>query len=383
MTMNRMISLLLLPLLCGACLSPVKIQTTSFEQRQWLLSGEALPGVATEELALEDERVLYVTKEMQDFAREAVEGLSGRERITGLLQALVHPSGLNLQYDSEASFTAEEVFSEGRANCLSFTNIFIAMGRYLDMDVQYNEVDVPPIWDLRSGNTMVLNKHINAMVTRIGSRHVVDLNIEEYEPYYEQRYIDDRLAVAQHYNNKAMAYLVEQDYAQALRFMRKALFMEPGVSYLWNNLGSMYRRAGNLKAAELSYLAAIEADEDDLVALSNAARLYRDIGNTELATHFSNKAHAFRMQNPYFIFGMAQMAFLENDYETAQEHVSEAISLNDQEHRFYFLQGAIYEKTGMPKLASDNFNKALELSGDKKQQARYRSKMHRLAAAKS
>ncbi len=255
------------------------------------------------------------------------------------------------------------------------------MGRYLNMDVQFNEVDVPPIWDLGNGNTMILNKHINAMVTRIGSRHVIDLNIDEYEPTYEQRYIDDRLALAQHYNNKAMGFLVENDHVQALRFLRKALHMEPSVSYLWNNLGSLYRRAGNLQAAELSYLAAIEADEDDLIALSNVTRLYEETDNPELAAYYEEQAREFRLQNPYFIYSMAQKAFVESDYESAQEHISDAIDLNNKEHRFYFLMGAIYQKTGDVNLANDNFNKALELSSDPKQQNRYRSKMNRLTAA--
>ncbi|NKB37345.1 MAG: tetratricopeptide repeat protein [Gammaproteobacteria bacterium] len=257
----------------------------------------------------------------------------------------------------------------------------MAMGRYLNMDVQFNEVDVPPIWDLGNGNTMILNKHINAMVTRIGSRHVIDLNIDEYEPTYEQRYIDDRLALAQHYNNKAMGFLVENDHVQALRFLRKALHMEPSVSYLWNNLGSLYRRAGNLQAAELSYLAAIEADEDDLIALSNVTRLYEETDNPELAAYYEEQAREFRLQNPYFIYSMAQKAFVESDYESAQEHISDAIDLNNKEHRFYFLMGAIYQKTGDVNLANDNFNKALELSSDPKQQNRYRSKMNRLTAA--
>ena len=159
--------------------------------------------------------------------------------------------------------------------------------------------------------------------------------------------------------------------------------IKPAIIYCEANFGEIDGKTANglVRSSErykiLSVIDSTKAGLDAGMVLDNKANgipIFRNLAES--------LAHAKALPD-YFIFGMAQMAFLENDYETAQEHVSEAISLNDQEHRFYFLQGAIYEKTGMPKLASDNFNKALELSGDKKQQARYRSKMHRLAAAKS
>ncbi len=377
--MVRLVYLLLGIVLLGGCATTGNITSLTHEQVDWLLSGRALDGVEIDWQDLPEERILYLNPEMRRYAEHAVDGYEGRDRVTALVSALIGSSGLALSYDAHATYTAEEVFEHGRANCLSFTNLFIAMARYVDMDAQYNEVDVPPIWDMRSNNTLVLNKHINAMVTRQQRfRHVIDLNAEEYEQHYEQRNIDDSLALAQHYNNKAMGYLMDSDYSEALRYMVKAIEIEPGISFLWNNLGSLYRRAGNRQAAELSYIAAIDSNEDDLVAMSNMARLYRDSGKIELALYYEEKAEAYRMQNPYFLYNIAQKAFIQRDYDSALAHIDDAIGRYDKEHRFFFLKGAILERTGSNQEAYTHFNKALELSSNHAQQARYRRKMDRL-----
>ena len=377
--MIRQSYLLVIFLFVSGCATIGNISSLSQDQVEWLLSGRALDGNEIDHKNLPDERILYLSPEMRRYAEHAVSGYEGRDRVTALVSALIGNSGLGLRYDAHATFTAEEVFAHGSANCLSFTNLFIAMARYVDMDAQYNEVDVPPIWDMRSNNTLVLNKHINAMVTRQQRfRHVIDLNSEEYEQHYEQRNIDDSMALAQHYNNKAMGYLIKNEFTEALRYMVKAIEVEPGVSFLWNNLGSLYRRAGNREAAELSYRAAIDNNEDDLVAMSNIARLYRDNGNLELALYYEEKAEEYRMQNPYFLYNIAQKAFVQRDYDSAREHIEDAIGRYDKEHRFFFLLGAILERTGQHQEAYAHFNKALELSSNHDQQARYRRKMDRL-----
>ncbi len=377
--MKRIFYLLMLTLLCTACTAPGNLKKVSAQDRRWLLGGEALAGVKAQGFVVPEEKVLYLSRDMQKFAEKAVDGFKGRDKVTALLRSILYPSGLDLKYDAQATYTAEEAYRYGRANCLSFTHLFTAMARHVNMNVQYNEVDVPPIWDLRKGKTLVLNKHVNALVTRRDKvRHVVDLNLEEFELYYAQRTISDQLAIAQHYNNKAMGYLVAGEYVDALRYLVKAINLQPEVSYFWNNLGSLYRRAGNLQAAEKAYLTALSENSGDLTAYSNLARYYKETGDEKLAAYFEQKAHYYRMQNPYYVYGLSQQAFVEKDYELALKYAMKAIHQYDKEHRFYFLLGAIYQSIGNTERAIVNFDKALELSGDHEQQSRYRNKMDRL-----
>ncbi|NKB37346.1 MAG: hypothetical protein GKR93_09280 [Gammaproteobacteria bacterium] len=70
--MGKIVCILTLSMLISGCLAPANIKTVSHQERQWLLSGQALPEVNPADLDLKDERVLYVTKDMQVFARKAV-----------------------------------------------------------------------------------------------------------------------------------------------------------------------------------------------------------------------------------------------------------------------------------------------------------------------
>ena len=383
-SMRRFCCLLLVILLTSACSMPAVVMRVSDEEKHWLLSGKALLNTNGQELAPAKENVSYLTPEMRKFAEEAIAGDLGKDGLDALLQAMLLSSGMNLKYDETATFTAREAFEHGRANCLSFTHMFVAMARHVGFYVNFNEVDVPPIWGVRKTKTLVLNKHVNAIVTlQNGDRHVIDLNLEEARGNYERGFISDRLAHAQHYNNRAMELHAGGDHVDAFRYLITALRMEPSVSYFWSNLGSLYRRTGNTQAAEMAYRVALTENPGDLVAMSNASRLYAEIGNDELAGKYAKKVHYFRMRNPYYRYSLAMDAFMEMEYELAREHTEAAIKHYDDEHRFYFLLGAIYRMTGESELADVNFNKALELTNNDKQESRYRRKMDRMSSRNS
>lgn len=361
---------------------PISGRLTQDDSR-WLLSGDALQVKETLPLDISVERVLSVNDEMRRFAETATAGYgSERGKLRGLLEAVVSPTGLGLQFDPTATYTAEEAFRTRRVNCLSFTLMVVALARYVGLPAKFNEVDIPPVWDLQSEDTLVLYKHVNAMLqTRDGVRQVVDVNMEEYDTSFEQRVIPDGLAEAQYFNNRAMESLDEQHYGNALRYLRVALTLAPQVSYFWGNLGSLYRRSGNLHAAELAYRAALEENPADLVAISNAARLYEDLGDTARATALKEKAEYFRMRNPYYHYKLAQDAFLNGHYDDAREHLLKAIRYYPGEHRFHFLLGAVFQRLGDHDQAVASMNKALDLSTDEKQITKYRSKMSRILSA--
>ena len=369
-------------LLTGCSSLPVLDRLTPDEKR-WLLSGEVLQADEVPPLDVAAERVLIASEEMRRFAESTTAGhYTEWAKLRSLLKAVVNPAGMALQYDPNATFTAEQAFREKRANCLSFTLMVVALAREVGLPAKFNEVDIPPIWDLQSDDTLVLYKHVNAMFEeRSGARQVVDISMEEYDTSFDQRVISDELAEAQYFNNRSMEFLREQRFADALRYLRVALTLEPQVSYFWGNLGSLYRRAGNLRAAELAYRAALEANPADLVAVSNAARLYEDMGRSDLAEKYRKRADAFRTRNPYYRYKLAQEAFLNGNDEGARRHLVDAIAVYPREHRFHFLLGAAYQRLGNRELAVASMNKALELSTDEKQITKYRSKMDRLLSA--
>lgn len=374
---------ILIPLLLGACaMNPVSLDHVSAGDSARLLDGSELPGFSGT-LTLPDDPVLELTPEMKEYIHRMMD-VTGRYHFAPkeLAGVLLHPGSLGIEYSSEATYTARETFRKRQANCLAFTILVVAFAREMGMHARFNEVDVPPIWDLQDPSTLVLYKHVNALVrSDVGPRMVVDIDLDEYDQSFRQREIRDNMAVAQYYNNRAMEFLGKADYTNALRYLAKALTLEPGISYMWANLGSLYRRAGNLQAAERAYRVALQKNPGDLVAISNAARLYERLGRTALAHELAERAEYFRMQNPYYRYRLALDALGTGNYAKALEQVDAAIKLYSREHRFYFLQGVVYRQMGRTELAEQSVNRAIKLASDAAQGARYRHKMDMLLSA--
>jgi Flp pilus assembly protein TadD len=369
--------LILLPLAVAGCGTMPAGGGLSDAEEAWLLDGATLREGGVTSRALPDDAVLAITPEMERFAEDAVRGHGNeRNRIKALLTALVSPALRGITYDPAATFTPEETFRKGRANCLSFTTLYVLLARHVRLRAAFNEVDVPPIWDMQSPDTLLLYRHVNALVRpERDRRQVIDLDMEEYDSSYPQREIPDSLAAAQYFNNRAMELMFSDQLADAQRYLAKAISLEPGVSYFWGNLGSLYRRAGDRRAAELAFRKALRVYPVDPAAISNASRLYMELGRTDIARQLEEQVANHRRRNPYYRYQQGLNAFVEGDYESAKSHALAAISAHHREHRFHFLLGVAFAQLGDQKRARDSFDQAISLSADGKQASLYRHKI--------
>jgi Flp pilus assembly protein TadD len=372
-----------LSVLSGCATAPVAGRLSAAEEA-WLLEGASLLADDGSATRLPDEPLLVISPEMEKFAEAAVEGhRAHRNRIRALLAALVSPGVLGITYDAAAALTPMETFRQRRANCLSFTMLYVLLARHVGLRAAFNEVDVPPIWDMKNSETLLLYKHVNAILkTEWHKRQVIDLDMEEYDFSYPQREISDRLAEAQYFNNRAMEYMFEGRLSDARRYVAKAISLEPGVSYFWGNLGSLYWRAGDTRAAELAFRKAMDVDPADSTAISNAARLYATLGQVEIARQLEEQVAYHRHRNPYYRYQQGLNAFVEGDFDSAREHALAAIDAHGREHRFHFLLGAAYSQLGDQARARESFDRAVELSIDDEQISLYRHKIDVLLSAR-
>lgn len=357
-----------------------RLKRVSVVEKQQVMNGIAL-GLG-DNLAgkLPEKDILGLSGPMQQFVDKTVAGITRQDhQVKELVKAILSPDQLAMKYEEGETLTASEAFQKHRVNCLSFTTLIVPMLRYLGIKVLFNQVDIPPIWDLQNDDMLVLYQHVNAVATYNNStRHVIDISMQDYDLYYPQHSIDDRTIQALFYNNRGMEYLLDGDDRQAFLYLRKAIDIKPELPFIWTNLGTLYRRHGKLDVAEIAYRIALEIDPDNLVAISKAGRNYRDMGKLILAGQFDHRAKMFRQNNPYYMYYQARDEVLAGEYEAALDNINAAIRRYNLEHRFYFLQGVIYSALAEEKQAKNSFEKALELTSSQKQQEKYRNKMEKL-----
>jgi tetratricopeptide (TPR) repeat protein len=377
-----------LALACGAVLAlaacagvPQQINTPSDDEMAWVLGGAgrlqgAPPAGQIEELAA----LMRVTPEMHRFAEAALQDRHGTtRRIDALVRALDGPQGLDLQYDSAATLTAAQAFSQRRVNCLSYALLFTALARDAGIQVQFNDVEIPPLWDLGDARTSLLYRHLNLRVEIAAPMYqVVDVSGGDYDPTFPQHVLSDAEAEAQFYNNRAMELMLASRGEEALRHELRALQLAPDAPYLWGNLAGIYLHEHALRAARIAVDRALAMDPSALLPYQTAAEVYAALGQQALAARLHQRAQDFLDDNPYYHYQLALGALDRHDEPAAYEQVHQAIALRPEEPRFLFLQALLLARRGETRLADDDMQAVMELTRSTAQQERYRNKFIRL-----
>lgn len=335
----------------------------------------------TEDIALLGEPVLTLNDDMRLFVDLYVDhNVNSGAKLRQLLKAIFHGGMLGLEYDPLKTYSAADTFYFQQGNCLSFTNMFVALGREAGLKVWFNEVKVPPTWDMQSASTHVYYRHMNAVVQTTRGRHIVDLNMENYDLDYPQQRVSDEYAMAQFFNNRAMELLFEEQWQASFRHLRAALELQPEQAFLWGNLGSLYRRAEFFPEAELAFKKSLELDSRNLMAMSNLSRLYRQLGQERDADILEKRVVYHRLNNPYYRYYQAQQALDTRQLAQALVHIEAAIDGYDKDHRFHFLAAKVSSAQGKFARAQKYLQRAAQLTKDRTQKDRYSHKLDALAA---
>lgn len=368
-------------LLLAGCAGLPKDTPATPDEVSWAGSGAGLlPAGAGGDIE-DPAALMHVSDEMRRFARNAVRYRAGLAAKTeALMDALHSEQGLNLQYDAEATLTAEQAFRQRRANCLTYTILFVALAREVDVPAKFNNVEIPPVWDLGDDDTALLYRHINARVDLDASNwQIIDISGDEYRPHiYFENIISDTEAAAQFYNNRAVQFRLQRDFADALRYQVRALQLAPGVAYLWTNLADLYLVMGKPRAAHAAVIHALGLDSSDPLAYQTAALTYKKLGEAGLSREYRERAQRFMEQNPYYHYHLAVVALGQGDNQTAYEEIREAVRSRVRDPRFFFVLAVVFERLGDQKRAEISLAAVMELTDSAAQQERYRNKFVRL-----
>lgn len=341
-----------------------------------LLGGEPLLGYRAARDQLPEVDILGLSDEMRQILDSTAPDASPPQRLKVLLKAFGRR--FQVEYDADSTLTAAETFRSQRGNCMAFTVMMVAMARDLGAETYFNQVEVPSVWGYDNADTFVVYRHINMISKTPRGRHIVDFNLEAYDPVYDQFRLPDTAAFAQFYSNRAVELMKEGDSSSAFLHMRKALDLQPEDSELWANLGVIYGRAGFTSEAEQSYLHAIALKGSNLSAISNLERLYRNSGRETLADHYERQARYYRERNPYYLYFQARNAYEHGEFELAHKRLRRALWKYSDDHRFHFLMGLTNYRLGDMEESREHFTEAFSLAESPGTKSAYMRKLEYL-----
>ena len=298
---------------------------------------------------------LYLDDEVKRWLELNIDpNRTSHEYLVAALQDLLYEEDhLNIQYSDAKTHTAVEVFHAREGNCLSVMNLYIAMARHFGIDASFQTVEVKPSWD-RRGDLLVVSQHINA-TGRLGSRryYVVDFTPEITLQQKTEAVVSDETARALYFNNLGVEAMVAGDTEQALAYIQNALFIDPGNSFAWNNLGTAYRRLEIADLAEFAYHYAFELDRENATAVNNLVKFYRSRGDDVLARRYAQVINQFNRQNPYFQYAQGRRAYERGNYESARSYFRRAVRLKEYEPEFHLGLAMAHARLGEVERARD------------------------------
>jgi len=311
-----------------------------------------------------DVDILGVSEQMKDFVDLHVPpNMRKSERAFALAYATLNSYLLGFRYDPTITLNASEAFSQRVGNCLTFSNMLIALAREAGLEASYQEVKVPQIWN-SVNETLLVNLHVNAIIQDKFSSYVVDISTDKPERNASSRKIPDRKAKAQFYNNLGVGALIDNDLSKAHAYFVKAIETAPEVSYVWSNLGVVYRRNAQDEEAKLVYLEALKLNPGELSALSNLYTIYEEEGDLVAAENMQSRVERYRQKNPYYLYYLSSEAAEEQRYADAIKLIKRAIKIEAGEYRFHVMLARSQFLNGDIDAASMSLDHAKKLAPD-------------------
>ena len=225
---------------------------------------------------------LAVSPEIRKIADDLAGLGTTPERLRHLQSSLFRDETFPFRYEHRETFTASEAFARREGNCLSFTNLFVAMGRSLGLPVTTALVKRTQASE-KDGDLIIVNNHVVAALQYGADWEYFDFDRRPHERATTVQPLDDLWITALYLNNRGADELRLGHPDIALRFFGYATRLAPTFAPTWGNVGVARRRLGDIQGALDAYSHALTISADDPTILGNLASLYRSLGKDEEA----------------------------------------------------------------------------------------------------
>ena len=316
--------LLILAAGCASTTPALSSNRVSADSPAWLREGIA------KGLPMEDPLQLSEASK-QRLRLEASEAGGERSQMKKLLRFLIDNDGLAFQYRPTRTLNAEAAFQAREGDCMAYAVLYVAAARSLGIDVHFVRItQLPVFWE--DGGRFFTSSHIavaygrntwleNAMVVDFSAIHTSEWRFSLYDP------IDDETAFVLFHSNRAVEFLLRDDYVQAERILRFLLDNAPVVPEVYNNLGIVLMRLKRAQEATDLYTQAIVRFPRFVPLYTNAVAAAAASGHPDLVRLWSMAGRKVAESDPAFAFGEGMVAFRQGDFNTAAQRFSDALEV--------------------------------------------------------
>ena len=272
---------------------------------------------------------MATTPAMVAAARDIAGTGRDEEKLEHLREALMNEGGVfTFEYERNSTFSAADAFEKRRGNCVSFTNLFIAMGRSLGIRL-HAALGSTRGTSERQGDLIVTYNHMVAVYMEVSGR-----NAKVYDFYRTDEQLKGRLTLLDDYSvaairasNDGIAHLGRGEGAEAVHDLEIAVKLAPRLASLYANLGLAQWRSGDIPAAFATLRKGLEIEPGCPPLLQNLAALYVETGKTAEA-RAALGALDLRRASPYALIVRGDLELRGGDAKAAIRNYRDAAALD-------------------------------------------------------
>lgn len=311
-----------------------------------------------------------ITDELREIAKEiARPGWSKSFQAKQLALKLLAGDELGITYSHNCNFSAIEVFESRKANCISYTNLFVGMARSIGINAEYAEVTEVESYS-KIGDTVVYNSHVCAVVFEGPKHYLIDFSLRPHRNYHFWRAMSDPEAAAVFYNNLGAREYLEEDESvrvnKALTYFYLARKLAPKLPQVYNNLGVLELHRNNISKAESYFHMALEHRPGYFAAYSNLGSLYLTRGELDNALRLYQGAVKASPENKYAFHALARLQIRKGFNEEAERSLKKALAIDQRFTDARHDLGRLFLRSGRLADALDQFALALKYQPDDK-----------------
>lgn len=334
--------------------------------------------------------IFYLDEQSKAYVRErAALAETTNDKALALINDLMSPSQLALDYVYGANTVAQETFDNGTANCLSLTILAYAMAQEADLEVRFQEVFEEESWN-QAGEFDLANGHVNLLVSRKSRfsfvpgmmahkrTYTVDFFPESREGRVKTKELSKTQIESYFYSNIGARAMIDGQYNRAWANFRIALSLFPQDSSARNNLALLLSRQGALNEAIVALQTATELDNKNYTAWENLAGMLKKSGNTESAESITTRLNRIRQDNPNHHVRIGNRHFLNEDWQQAELAYRKSVRLQKNNHLAWFGLAKLAANRGNESEVREYLSKAKEAANSEGFARRYARKLHAL-----
>jgi predicted Zn-dependent protease len=182
----------------------------------------------------------------------------------------------------------------------------------------------------------------------------------------------------------AEAYVQAGDNPAAVALMKAAIGAKPEDLDLQFQLGSLYERGGDQKAAEEAFLALLKKNPDHAPSLNYLGYMWAESGkNLEQAHEMLVRAVGKEPRNGAYVDSLGWVYFRLENLELAEKYLTDAVTLMPGDATVHEHLGDVLAKRGDMERALRSYRTALSLDPEGKEVDKLRSKIAEIEAKDS